>query len=208
MKFVHWYKLISENIPNKKFNKLIKKEFSPKINIAKKRIKELKKILVGLDSWMKIDILKEMIYCYINNQLISSIALGGMLIEIILEELLNEFDELIKNMELKSRDIVYGLFKHSRNKLRYVGQKIEFFKELPLHKDFLKLINDIEEISKIRNKYIHIKFLKNENYKKEVEKDSKKAISLLIKILNELRPTTSDMVLGYIKSNPNKVLIL
>lgn len=164
---------------------LIETEFSVDKNIAKKRIKELKKIFVEFDKWAKVDVVKEMVYSYINNQLISSIALGGIMVEIIFEEKLNFLEDGYGVKEPKEIFFDYHIFKHLRKKLRFSGQKLNFFKDLNLDKSSTKMIRNFEKIISIRNKYIHIQFLKAINYREQLEKDSKDLFKNSVKNTNK-----------------------
>lgn len=74
---------------------------------------------------------------------------------------------------------------------------MEFFKTLPLGKDAKDLIENLEKINNIRNKYIHPKTINNPNYKEVAKKDAKEAIGYMLVILKEYRPATRLGAVGY-----------
>ena len=134
MELVHWYTFIfNEQGTDEELKILLAKEFSVELNIAKQRIREIKEIKIQFSSpgWEKIDIIKELIYTYINNQPLSVIAISGMINELIVEDLIDRLSHLFES----NQDLQRGLFNYNKKNIKFISQKIDFLENFNYLKD-------------------------------------------------------------------------
>lgn len=211
MSLVYWYKLEANNLTEKEINNIIKSEFSVKLEDAKERLTELKEIRLELNNWIEIDVVKELIYSYINGQFLSAIAICGVITEIIIENALDNLTPEYEKEPRLNKEFKETLYKHCRENLGFIGKKIGFLKKFQLKQEILTDINKLENVIAIRNKYIHLKKLngenknaiENEKYKIELKEDCKTCVRLIKEVLHNYSPIDNRGVIADAVDNLN-----
>ena len=189
-----WYRFLKVNLNEKELENIIENEFSVNKDVAKERIKELKDIFISFDKWEKVDLVKDVVYCYINDKMIPTISMCGVIAELITKDL----TKYVLNQLTSSEEFKKFILKI----LKYQNQKFYFMKQVLLKNETNKqVITDLVEINNIRNKYIHLKYLEDSRYNLgKLKEDTKKMLDLTIDLLNRFYGLKSTQIIGKFKN--------
>jgi len=196
---------IREDVSDAQLEEAISKEFGIDINIAKKRIMEIKHLAVEFSSWDEIDLVKEMVFAYVSNHLVTSIAAACMVSEMLMNSQLQSLKQLHRDGKIQN---TMSINTKKIDKLLMAGEKIQYLKELPLNIKPKEIVEKMSQLNILRKKYIHIKYLHENSDKKDLEKDALQSMQLIRDILFYIKPGSDKGIIGVDTKNPNHVLKL